>query len=88
MKKVFKNLFIYDELYEYNSCIYFTNVTLHKSFPDAEFIIGHEKTFIVLDILDGTVHLLKEKGGGKSKCVMLKDWINGEGLIRTDTFIK
>lgn len=83
MPRIFKSLFGYTSVDEVYGQIEFFNITLHKQFPDDTFFIRNDVTKAVLDPVKGTIRL--EKVDASSKTVSLKEWIEGDGLCRTDT---
>lgn len=83
MTRVFKNLFRYTSVDEVFGRIEFFNITLHKVFPDENFFTGGDVTKAVVNPVNGTVYL--EKVDASSKVVTLKEWIESDGLCRTDT---
>ena len=87
--RIFKKLFLYDRIEEVNGKIYFSDVKLHKAFPfkkDDAFVIGNEKLYVVLDPVEGTVCLQRDGFFDKSKNATLKEWLDSDGITRTDSF--
>lgn len=82
---IFHKVFLYRELAEQNGLIYFRDITLHKAFPDDTFSSGSGILSVVLDPVTGQVTLVNNTTGKRSLEVRLKDWINGDGLCRSDT---
>lgn len=86
MSGVFKNLFLYQSMIEKGGLIYFTDITLHKRFPQEYNFIGKLPiTNIVLDPVDGSVWLEQLDGGFMSPKTTMKEWLDSDGLCRTDT---
>lgn len=87
MYRVFQKLFRYTDIYETYGNIHFVNISLHKTFPDEDFVVGNDTIKAVIDPVNGTVLLSSTNPGTerKSKTVKIQDWIDSDGLRRTDT---
>lgn len=62
----------------------FTDITLHKAFPDEKFTVKPGKLNAIIDPMTSNVYLANEDGTMSVK-VPLKDWIESDGLCRSDT---
>lgn len=82
MAKVFNKLFLYQSIDQIDGKIYFRDARLHKVFPDFDFVIGNEEFDMIIDPIQGTVCIQKKTG--MSKYVSIKEWIENDGLSRTD----
>lgn len=83
--RVYRSLFRYDSIEEVNGNLYFSNVKLHKTFPDENFTIGSDQIFVIMNPIEGTLCIHKEDSFEKSVFVKIKTWLDSDGLCRTDS---
>lgn len=85
MANTFHNLFMYKTAEVESNELVFKGVTLYKSFPKAGFTSGTKELYAVVHPVNGTVWLYTPIDGAHSSVVTIKEWIESDGLCRTDT---
>lgn len=80
----YMNLFTYESVDVSDNLVHFEGITLLKRFPDIEFTPGGRYVCACVNPMYGTVFLYNDMDD-ISKSVHMKEWIDFQGLCRTDT---
>ena len=86
MAKVFNKLFLYSDVFVDRDLIIFKDVKIYKSFPkENPFYKSDKEIWAVIDPVISTVYLATYDWEITTEVIGLKEWIQSDGLCRTDS---